>query len=307
MAYSSNIGFAKLSDSFNNDDLYKFLKYFGFGTKSFISLNNESQGMIRNTLDWSKTSKNYISIGQELSITNLQLALAYSVIANGGFLVKPNIVKDVIQNNNTESIFNKKNYLIRRVISKKTADLVMQALDKVIKIGTGKELNLNNYKIAGKTGTAQKYVDGEYSNYIATFVSLFPKDKPEYVLVVSIDEPEYGNHWASQSAVPASKEIIKRMVIADNNLHYHVVSKSHVIKKQIPLKNKLSTINNNKINNFPNLKGKSFKEARKIVSQYKIILIPENNILSGQITYQSIKAGTEIKLGMVCDIKMEII
>ena len=92
------------------------------------------------------------------------------------------------------------------------------------------------------------------------------------------------------------------MVIADNNLHYHVVSNSNVIKKQIPLINNLSTINN-----FPNLKGKSFKEARKIVSQYKIILIPENNILSGQITYQSIKAGTEIKLGMVCDIKMEII
>ena len=132
MAYSSNIGFAKLSDSFNNDDLYKFLKYFGFGTKSFISLNNESQGMIRNTLNWSKTSKNYISIGQELSITNLQLALAYSVIANGGFLVKPNIVKNVIQNINTENIFNKKNYLIRRVISEKTADLIMQTLDKVI-------------------------------------------------------------------------------------------------------------------------------------------------------------------------------
>ena len=178
----------------------------------------------------------------------------------------------------------------------------MQTLDKVIKIGTGKGLNLNNYKIAGKTGTAQKYVDGEYSNYIATFVSLFPKDKPEYVLVVSIDEPEYGYHWASQSAVPASKEIIKRMIIADNNLHYHVVSNSNVIKKQMPLINNLSTINN-----FPNLKGKSFKEARKIVSQYKIILIPENNILSGQIIYQSIKAGEKIKSGMVCNIKMEII
>ena len=106
MAYSSNIGFAKLSESFNNDDLYKFLKYFGFGTKSFISLNNESQGIIRNTSNWSKTSKNYISIGQELSITNLQLALAYSAIANGGFLVRPNIVKNVM-NISTENIFNK--------------------------------------------------------------------------------------------------------------------------------------------------------------------------------------------------------
>ncbi|SVD98468.1 uncharacterized protein METZ01_LOCUS451322, partial [marine metagenome] len=167
MAYSSNIGFAKLSDSFNNDDLYKFLKYFGFGTKSFVSLSNESQGIIRNTSNWSKTSKNYISIGQELSITNLQLALAYSVIANGGFLVRPNIVKNVM-NISTENMLNKKNYSIRRVISKETADLVMQSLDKVIEIGTGKELNLDNYKIAGKTGTAQKYIDGEYSNYIAT-------------------------------------------------------------------------------------------------------------------------------------------
>ena len=306
MAYSSNIGFAKLSDSFNNDDLYKFLKYFGFGTKSFISLNNESQGMIRNTLNWSKTSKNYISIGQELSITNLQLALAYSVIANGGFLVKPNIIKDV-QNINTENTFNKKNYLIRRVISEKTADLVMQTLDKVIKIGTGKELNLNNYKIAGKTGTAQKYVNGKYSNYIATFVSLFPKDKPKYVLVVSIDEPEYGYHWSSQSAVPASKEIIKRMVIADNNLHYHVASNTDLIKEQIDITHYIPTTYYDETSNFPNLKGKSFKEARKIAFKYNVILIPQNNILSGQIIYQSIKAGEKIKPGMVCDIKMEII
>ena len=96
MAHSSNIGFSKISDSFSKNDLYKLIKYFGFGTKTYIALNNESKG--KNDIDnWSKTSKSYISIGQELSVTNLQLSLAYSAVANGGIVNKPKIIKKFIK------------------------------------------------------------------------------------------------------------------------------------------------------------------------------------------------------------------
>ena len=119
MIYSSNIGFSKLSDNFDNKNLFKYLKYFGFGTRSFIPLANEEKGKIRNLSNWSRTSKKYISIGQEISITNLQLALAYSAIANNGYLVKPNIIKKVSKNNLEKKYIIDK--YIRKVINKKTS------------------------------------------------------------------------------------------------------------------------------------------------------------------------------------------
>ena len=92
-------------------------------------------------------------------------------------------------------------------------------LNDVVELGTGKEINLNGYDIAGKTGTAQKYIDGNYSNYISTFASIIPSNNPKYVMIISVDEPKYGYHWANQSAVPASREIIKRLLILDEKIH----------------------------------------------------------------------------------------
>ena len=286
----------------------RYLKYFGFGTKTFISLNNESNGFIRNSSDWSITSKNYISIGQELSITNLQLALAYSAIANGGMLIKPNIIKKIIkETKNGNIIQNNSTYPIRQIISTNTSKQIMKSLNKVVETGTGKELNMNNYKVSGKTGTAQKYIDGEYSNYTSTFVTLFPNDYPQYVLVVSIDEPEYGYHWASKSAVPVSKEIITRMMISDNDLHYKL-AKKNIVVENIDSSNFKSEINLKSDKNiFPNLIGKSFKEARQIAAKHSITLVPQNNILTGVVISQSIKVGNKIKPGMVCNIKMKML
>ena len=308
MAHSSNIGFAKMSDSFLKNDLFKLIKYFGFGTKTYIPLNNESKGRIRNINNWSKTSKNYISIGQELSVTNLQLSLAYSAVANGGILNKPKIIKKIYRND-----FGKKDYItidqnnkIREVFSKRTSELIMDSLDEVVEIGTAKDLGLNEYKISGKTGTAQKYINGNYSNYIATFASIFPSDFPEYVLIISIDEPDYGYHWSSQSAVPATKEIIKRLMISNNELHARMIKKDYnqnsnfgiIANQSDNIAESTSKIKNER---FPNLKGKTFKEALKMASKYDIRLEPGLN-LSGKITYQSIKEGRKIKPGMTCKI-----
>ena len=309
MAHSSNIGFSKISDSFSKNDLYKLIKYFGFGTKTYIALNNESKGKIRDIDNWSKTSKSYISIGQELSVTNLQLSLAYSAVANGGIVNKPKIIKKIHKNNfgKEDHIKIEKNNEIRRIFNKKTSDLVMESLSKVVEIGTAKDLGLDEYKISGKTGTAQKYVNGNYSNYIATFASIFPNDFPEYVLIISIDEPKYGYHWSSQSAVPATKEIIKRMMISDNEFHARMIKKdfnkdSSNFEYISDQSNNIKKITNEiKNEGFPNLKGKTFKEALKIASKYNVKLKPGLN-LSGKITYQSIKEGKKINADMICEV-----
>ena len=84
-------------------------------------------------------------------------------------------------------------------------------MEKVVSYGTAENLNLRGYKIAGKTGTAQKYINGEYSStdFISSFATIFPSDEPKYVIIISLDSPEYGYHWANESAVPATREIIR--------------------------------------------------------------------------------------------------
>ena len=208
LIHSSNIGISKLSDFYDDKSLFKIIKKFGFGNQTNIPLNNESSGKIRSFNQWSKTSKNYLSIGQELSITNLQLAMAYSAIANGGYLLKPSIVRKIYKNDKV--IYENKNKIIRKVLDGNISDMILTMLEKVVSTGTATSMDLVEYDIAGKTGTAQKYKNGHLNNYIATFASIFPSNNPDYVMIISIDEPEYGKHWANLSAVPSSRESYKK-------------------------------------------------------------------------------------------------
>ena len=305
-AYSSNIGTSKISEKLSDIELYKYCKNFGFGTKSNLPFNNEAIGKIRDINQWSRTSKNYISIGQELSITNIQLAAAYCSIANGGYLLKPNIIKEIEAYD--EILYRKKPHVIRKVITEKTASLLIDAMEKVVDYGTAEKINLDGYKIAGKTGTAQKFIDGSYSstNFVASFASIFPSDNPEYVIVVSVDSPDYGYHWANESAVPICKEIIKKIIINNNfqNDKSVLLSSNKKIKKE----NDLSIIKYNKSykkNNIaPNLKGKSLREALRIANSVGMTIVSED--LIGRVVWQSIKPGEKIDNNQMCKIKLDI-
>ena len=147
--------------------------------------------------------------------------------------------------------------------------------------GTAKNLNLDGYYIGGKTGTAQKFINGEYSNsqFISSFASIFPTNNPRYVIIISIDSPIYGKHWANESAVPVTKNIINRMIIADQTLHQ--------TNNQVILVNNEKIYNDDTSNYFPliytertpankvpNLRGKSLKEALEIANLNGIKLDP---------------------------------
>ena len=305
LVHSSNIGISKISDSFTDISIYKRLKKFGFGSRTYLPLGNEMGGKIRSVKNWSVTSKHYISIGQELSITNMQLAMAYSIIANDGFLVEPHIVKHVIKNGEKKYTGNKK--IIRNVLGQDVSRKILHMLQEVVNRGTAESINLPGYHIAGKTGTAQKYKDGGYSNYIATFASIFPANNPEYVMIVSIDEPAYGKHWANLSAVPTSREIIKRMLINDKVFHEktikNIVDNTSNINKNIDnLLSRSGKIETMEL--FPSLKGKTLKESLKIAKAAGIILRPKG--ISGTVKKQSIYPGTKITPDMVCTVTMGI-
>ncbi len=312
--HSSNIGISKIIQDINNKEIYKLCKSLGFGSNTGLPLKSESKGILRNINNWSKCSKTYISIGQEIGVTNIQLAIAYSAIANGGYLLKPHIVKNISKNDSI--IYKREVEPLRQVFNKEISDQILLSLGEVVVKGTAKNLNLNGYKIGGKTGTAQKFYDGEYSKneFVSSFASIFPIDKPKYVMIISIDSPEYGKHWSNESAVPTAKKIINRIIVNDKSFFNNssiLLTKNKTIEKSNEPINKKNTIKkyssyNKEITNktMPNLKGKTLKEAISLASQNGIMLKP--NTLKGKVVWQSLKPGIKTKKDQICEVRMSI-
>lgn len=300
--HSSNIGISKITEKIDENDIYKICKNLGFGSITGIPLKSESKGILRNINRWSKCSKTYISIGQEIGVTNIQLALAYSSIANGGYLLKPHIIKNISKNDSI--IYKREIEPIRKVVSNEISNDILKNLNEVVINGTAKNLDLNGYRIGGKTGTAQKFTNGEYSKneFIASFASVFPIDKPKYILIISIDSPIYGKHWSNESAVPTAKNIINRIIANDEsflNIAPKILAKNKPIKK----KNKIYT---NEIikETMPNLKGKTLKEAISLATKSGVMLDPDT--FKGKVVWQSLKPGIKTKKNQICKIKLSI-
>ncbi len=169
---SSNIGTTKVAQILGPDLLYRYVRLFGFGAKSGIDLPGEITGMIKEPRFWSKTSIGAVPIGQEVGVTALQLVSAISVIANGGQLMKPYIVKEIRDKHN-EIIKSFLPILMRKVISLDTANRTKKILTGAIEEGTGKLAKITGFSAAGKTGTAQKLEpNGAYSHnkFVASFI-----------------------------------------------------------------------------------------------------------------------------------------
>lgn len=206
--YSSNIGFAKLARICGKQDLWRYARSFGFGMTTGIELIGETNGRLMTPNKWSGVSCEMISFGQEVSATPLQIINAFSAIANGGVLMEPKIVKSVFCNNKPTSVGEP--VKIRRVISGKTADTIKNMLEAAVDYGTGKKARINGIRIAGKTGTAQKYDRKlkKYSDtkYVSLFVGFLPVDNPKITILVVINEPK-GDYWASSVAAPVFRKI----------------------------------------------------------------------------------------------------
>ena len=208
--HSSNIGIMKMAELLGDDTIYKKSRNFGFGMTTGIRLPSETPGKLRPLNDWSGFSGRMVSIGQELSTSNLQIATSYCAIANGGYLVKPYVVKSIGDFNVGQ------NYpkVIRKVMSSNTASELLIMLEDVVVSGTGTNAYIPGFRVGGKTGTAEKFIDGSYSKreFISSFASIFPVDDPKYVCIVSVDSPLYGFHWGNETAAPIVKNIYSRII-----------------------------------------------------------------------------------------------
>ena len=211
---SCNVGMIKSVKQIDKITLYERLRAFGFGTPTGINLSGEARGLLRNPKDWSRISKFAISIGQEVSVTPLQLITAASAIANRGVLMQPRIVKQI--ENHNGSVFKKYTPLkIRRVIDEETAEIVLDVLTGVLsEKGTGYKAKIDGYTIGGKTGTAQ-IADSEKGGYLenqfyASFIGFVPIPNPRIVMLVTLDRPSK-EVYGGQSAAPIFKSIVERI------------------------------------------------------------------------------------------------
>lgn len=210
LKYSSNIGAAKIGFKLGDDRLFRYLRSFGFGERSGIDLPGESPGNLRDNRRWYGVDLATISFGQGVSASAVQLAAAFSAIANGGTLMKPYIVERIVDGNG-QDVQKFEPQAVRRVISEDTAQKVTKIMEGVTTNGgTGLNAAVDGFRVAGKTGTAQK-VDPVTRGYSATkrtasFIGFIPTDKPRLTILVVIDEPKTSS-YGGVVAAPAFRGI----------------------------------------------------------------------------------------------------
>ncbi len=211
LTQSSNVGAIKIGQKLGKSLYYHYISSFGFGSLTGLDLPGETPGLMRRPKSWSALSLSVLSMGQEISVTPVQIATAFSAVANGGNLVRPHVVHALKAQDGSLSREVDPG-VIRRVISAETAQTLLEMLRGVVEDGTGKEAALEEYTVAGKTGTAQKMdpATGRYSHQkiVASFVGAVPAESPRLVILVLIDEPE-ALRWGGSIAAPTFREIAR--------------------------------------------------------------------------------------------------
>lgn len=212
MQNSCNPVFVEIAFMLGQEKMMNYVEAFGFGEKTGIDLSGEAKGIIP---DNSKPLRDIrlgtVSYGQGISVTPLQLLSAFSAIANDGVLMQPRIVKNVIDD---EGKINEefKPQQVRKVISQETSQVLLNMLESVVNEGSGKQAYVPGYRVGGKTGTAEKPMNGEYSEdrFIASFVGIAPVNDPKVVVLVIVDEPNPDiNIYGGKVAAPIAGKVIE--------------------------------------------------------------------------------------------------
>jgi len=210
---SSNIVMAKVSKLIGPEKFYRQARDFGFGILSSVDLPGEVRGRLKKPNEWSGTSLMTMSYGYEVGVTPLQIAAAYAAVANNGYLMRPYVLSKVFDANG-DVVREQRPQKIRQVISEQTAVLLTQAFEGAVERGTAMEVKIDGIRIAGKTGTSRKIVDGKYTlqDYTASFVGYFPVEDPQIVCLVMMDNPRARGYYGGVTSGPIFRSIAERML-----------------------------------------------------------------------------------------------
>jgi cell division protein FtsI (penicillin-binding protein 3) len=208
LAVSSNTGSIKIGEMLSNDKLYDYLTKFGIGTKTGSGLPGESRGILPKVADWSGTTAPTVAFGQGYSLTAMQATSVFATIANDGVRVSPTVIAGTSDSSGNYTPSATRESV--RVISTDTAAKMRLMMESVVSAnGTAPSAAISGYRVAGKTGTAQRIDDtcGCYRGYTASFIGFAPADKPAYVISVTIQDPK-GMHWGGYLGGPVFKKVM---------------------------------------------------------------------------------------------------
>lgn len=209
---SSNIGAAKIGIKLGEKRLYDYIHEFGFGERTEVPLPGEVRGILHPTKSWSKVSIAQIPMGHGVAVTRLQMAMAMAAIANGGALMRPMLV-DRLDDREGRTVVKYAPQRVRQVIGEAAARQMVKALKTVVSPeGTAPKAVLENYSVAGKTGTAQKIENGTYvsGKYISSFAGFFPAEDPELCISIILDEPKQQGYYGGLTAAPVFKQVAEK-------------------------------------------------------------------------------------------------
>ena len=274
---SCNPGFVSLGQKLGKELLFKYITELGFGKKTGIDLNGEGTGILFKMDKIGPVELATSAFGQGISVTPIQQVTAVSSIVNGGILYVPYVVSEV-GDKSISPIVKRKN-----VITKETSDVVKYALESVVANGSGRNAYIENYRVGGKTGTAQKVVDGKYSSssYILSFVGFMPADNPKIVIYVAIDGAKNVTQYGGTASAPVAKSIFTSAI----DILGIKPSKEGMPKEYNYLDKKYTYV--------PDVTGKSLEDAKKTLKGFKIELSGNGE----KVFYQSPEVGTYVEEG----------
>ncbi|MBW1980851.1 MAG: transpeptidase family protein [Deltaproteobacteria bacterium] len=300
--FSSNIGAVKVGEKLGARTYYRYIRAFGFGTPTGIDFPGETGGTVRPPENWTSVDLAAASFGQGISVSALQLAAAVAAVANNGLLMKPYLIKDVLDLHG-RVVQQHQPQVVRRVISAATAQRLKKILVRAVSPeGTGSHAALAHYSTAGKTGTAQKSSlrkQGYASDrYTASFVGFTPVDQPKIVVAVVINEPSKG-HYGGVVAAPAFRRIASQTLHClhvppdreERSLAYHFQETR--IKTDFPeVRSVLYSENDgSSSHHMPDVRGLSLRAA---LDQLADISLPVTVKGSGRVVKQSPKPGADL-------------
>ncbi len=285
---SCNPGFVTLGLRLGKEKLFSYIKKFGFGEKTGIDLNGEENGILFNPDKIGLVETATTAFGQGVSVTAIQQVMAVSAAINGGNLYKPFVVKSISEPETNHVILKNEPTLVRNVIKSSTSKEVRETLESVVANGTGRNAYIEGYRVGGKTGTAQKAVNGRYlvGNYIVSFIGFLPTDKPEILVYVAIDNPKGVTQYGGTVAAP----IVRNILLSAIDILKIEPRKEYMSKKY--------NWNDIKYVKVPDVVGMNLKDAKKTLKGFNIEISGEGEkvILESPSANTSVKEGSTIWL-----------
>ncbi|MBM3162751.1 MAG: PASTA domain-containing protein [Chlorobi bacterium] len=292
--HSSNVVAAKTAMQTGREKFYEYTKNFGFGSKTGIGLLGESQGRVRPLKKWDRTTLPWMGYGYQVMVTPLQILQAYAAVANDGTLMRPYLVRRVVDAEG-KTVKENQPMEVRQVVSRETAKyLGKEYFRAVVDSGTAKSASIPGISVAGKTGTARRASGGSYANpvYVSSFVGYFPVESPRYALIVLVEEPRTA-YYAATVAAPVFSKISSRILACSEELQKNLAFRS---PEQGRLDSTLTV-------SVPELRGLGVRDAERLL-KWLGLEMDSNGVFDGVVSAQHILPGSKVEKSRVIRVKL---